>query len=106
MGHESISEVPCEVAPGMFNDEVVVLIELPSGEVVTGLFDRSYVSFEGQLDKNAEIEGKFGVEIIEEDRDTVLIQFTGNPGLHLINGFPRARVPKDFLLPQVESVSK
>ncbi len=106
MGHESISEVPCEVTPGMFNDEIVVSIELPSGEVVTGLFDKSYVSFEGQLDKNAEIEGKFGVEIIEEDEDTVLIQFTNNPGRHLINGFPRARVPKDFLLPQVELVSK
>ncbi len=106
MGHESISEVPCEVNPGMFKDEVVVSIKLPNDKMVAGLFDKSYVSFEGQLDKNAEIEGKFEVEIIEEHEDSVLIQFTSNPGRHLINGFPRARVPKDFLLPQVKLVSK
>ena len=106
MGHETISEVPCEIYPGMFNDEIVVSIELPSGELVSGLFDKSYVSFEGQLDKDVGIEGRFGVEIIEEDEDAVLIQFTSNPGRHLINGFPRARIPKDFLLPQVELVSK
>ncbi|MCL4382751.1 hypothetical protein M1545_03095 [Patescibacteria group bacterium] len=94
-------EVPCKVLPGMFPHEIGVLIELPGGQVISGFFDELYASWEGELKKGEGIDGRFGVYTIEEDENTVLIQFTTNPGQHLMPNSPsRARVPKDFLLPK------
>ena len=97
-----LAEIPCKVSKGMFSSEVSILVTFPNGEVMSGWFDKGYVRFEGELTKESEIDGRFRVEVIEEAKDSLLIRL-GDTGHQILQGSPRVRVPKNFLLPQSES---
>jgi hypothetical protein len=95
-----LGEVPCQVSQGAFTHEIGVLIILPDGQKISGVFDSSYAIFEKEPEGDVSVDGRFCVGIIEENKDTVLIEITCNPNQHLSPNSPsRVLVPKDFLLP-------
>lgn len=97
---ESVEEralIKCKVSLGMFADERGVRIELPNGESLFTLADRSQLQVEREPAPGEEVDGYVWVSIIDETGGNLLIDlpqqtFTGGTRISIPKALVRSVV--------------
>ena len=88
------AQVRCKVSLGMFANERGARIELPNGETVSVIVDKSQVHVEREPSPGEEVDGWLDVAIVRKADDQFVIDlpqpsFTSGTRLAVPNGFVR-----------------